>query len=112
MAQVYTKEEERVAAFRGVLSRYEIKMHASTVEGSNFLSDGHLLEDPFIVLITEGKNELSGTSKADPLLQAAAYYVAALKQLAKKRQMNGLFPCLITYYVGMGSWCLCNLGCV
>jgi hypothetical protein len=96
MIQVYQEESSRAAEFRTIWEEFiEAQLDASVI--SEYRTGAHYRIGRFHAVITVGKRELH-YMKADPLVQAAMYYLKSLEPL---KSLNDRFPCLIVYYAGM-----------
>ncbi|KAG8789573.1 hypothetical protein FRC20_009335 [Serendipita sp. 405] len=95
MMKTYSSESKRCNWFRRVWEKYCSRLDPAGIKECT--TDGHLEEGNSYLIITEGKREMDA-NEADPLLQAAMYYVKVLRE--QPRSATDTFPCLIIYYMG------------
>jgi hypothetical protein len=102
MVEVYTREEDRCRAFRETCEVYGLPLRAAAVGPAPYQTDGDLRSHTAMLLVTEGKNEWHSLN-ADPVLQAALYYITAVKWVTEDEFNDDISPCLLVHYVGW--WC-------
>jgi hypothetical protein len=105
MSRFFKEEKDRAAAFRCLLADYGIDMAASAI--GPYKTDGDLRIKELCFAILEAKPELA-SGQADPLFQAASYYVASMR-LTSENYPNARLPCILIYLFGQlqGIW-LCR----
>jgi len=80
-----------------IMERYGIVLGASTIEGTNYRTDGHLRIGGRVILLVEGKNEI-GSTGAEPIFQGLAYYASVVGNPASKP--SDRFPMFLIFVVG------------
>jgi hypothetical protein len=102
MCRFYDTEADRARAFRDVMIKYDISIAASTIEGTQYVTDGHASMGQYVYLITEAKNEM-GMGNSDPYIQSGLYYSQSVLHLDDQQLKLGLLPCFHIYYNGKFS---------
>ena len=97
MSKYYATEEKRMSEFRAIMERYGIVLGASTIEGTNYRTDGHLRIGERVILLVEGKNEI-GSTGAEPIFQGLAYYSSVVSDPASRP--SDRFPLFLIFVVG------------
>ena len=98
MSKFYDNEKGRAAQARDDLATYDLDFLATEI--SNYTTDGDLRWKGFCYAVLEYKPEL-GSGGADPLFQAAWYYVAFVRKLFETCRFEcSHLPCFIFYAIG------------
>ena len=97
MSRFYDKEGQRLNAAREAMGAYGLHFNVSNI--GSYQTDGDVRVGDFPVAIVEGKLEIGSGSGAEPLFQAAWYYVESVRLMMKTRKLSK-FPCLIMYIAG------------
>ncbi|KAL4062723.1 hypothetical protein V8B97DRAFT_2026677 [Scleroderma yunnanense] len=103
MSTFYSQEHWRMAQFRSELYDYGIVLEAAAID-SAIRTDGHLtVEDKFVVVIAEGKNEV-GSGSGDPFAQALTYYHHFIRNMNgdnyRVARLCSVFPCFHIIVLG------------
>jgi hypothetical protein len=96
MSGFFKEEKDRAAAFRRLLAGYGIDMAVSAI--GSYQTDGDLRIKGLCFAIVEAKPELA-SGQADPLFQAASYYVASMRTTSEKYP-NARLPSILIYLFG------------
>jgi hypothetical protein len=99
MADFHAREEVRGFALLKVLQKWGISLVQTTIDGTQYRTDGDLQHNQHRYMIAELKNEV-GSGTAEPYCQAAAYYLESTQKLAPDFPKSPL-PCLLLYIFGM-----------
>lgn len=96
MSQLYDKEDERASRARDEIESYGLAFRAAKIKA--YTTDGDLRFNGLSYAILKVKNEL-GVGGADPLIQAAWYYTAFVREKIRDHP-GSCFPCLLIYIAG------------
>ena len=96
MSGFFKEEKDRANAFRRRLAGYGIDMAASGI--GSYQTDGDLRKKGLCFAILEVKTELA-SGQADPLFQAASYYVASMRETSEEYP-NARLPSILIYLFG------------
>jgi hypothetical protein len=102
MSDFYDKEKGRAEQAREDFGAYGLEFLASQIDG--YTTDGHLLWKTFCLAVIEFKPELC-LGNADPLFEAAWYYVALTRDHLQGN-LGSHLPCLILYAAGKFPLCI------
>jgi hypothetical protein len=98
MADFHAEEDVRGVALRKVLKDWGITLVQTTIEGTLYRTDGDLQYNQHRYVIAELKNEV-GSGTAEPICQAASYYLESTRKSALECPKSSL-PCLLLYIFG------------
>lgn len=100
MSEFYDNERHRGTAIRDLFAEYGIHPMQTTIEGTQYETDGDISYHNFRFVIFELKNEW-GSTTSEPFFQAILYYLESTARQAPRLQGSAL-PCLIVLIAG---WC-------
>lgn len=92
MSGFFTDETGRASKFRELLRQHDIDLRATTIDGSNYTTDGDVQYKGFRYAIAEVKNEI-GSTKAEPHMQVLSYYIHSTTSFSKEKPAFR-FPCI------------------
>lgn len=80
-------------------SKYGLNIEGQSVAGTGYATDGSIVHNQWPCLIVEFKNEI-GSTGAEAVFQAAAYYRAYMQRNKSRLNMKFTFPCIGLYMIG------------
>jgi hypothetical protein len=105
MADFHAREDARGSALLKVLQKWGISLVQTTIDGTQYRTDGDLQHNQHRFVIAELKNE-GGSGTTEPYCQAAAYYLESTRKSAPDCPKSPL-PCLLLYIFGTSGYQLC-----
>ncbi|KAG1860902.1 hypothetical protein F4604DRAFT_1957637 [Suillus subluteus] len=92
MSGFFTDDTRRASKFRELLRQHNIDLRATTIDGSNYTTNGDMQYKGFRYAIAEVKNEI-GSTKAEPHMQVLSYYIHSTTSFSKEKPAFR-FPCI------------------
>lgn len=93
MSGFFTDKTARTAKFRELLQQHGIDIRATTIDGTNYVTDGDVQYRGFRYAIAQVKNEI-GSPNAEPHMQVLSHYIRSTTSSFSKEKPAFRFPCI------------------